>query len=350
MFLMSAMQVSPVSADMESDDSGGLHYRPLNGRSLRELALKKVHHGNGIFLNPVGLPRKRRFRQLMTWKLFSENRFKNDLKDQPINPVSVEWDSVRGHRGVSVTFLKHASLLIKDIDQYILLDPVFSDIFFFIKDFTPLRFSVDEIPSPRHVLISHGHYDHLDLSSLSRLDKKTHIISPLGYGNEFNEIGLHHRTQMDWYDTVRQGDREITFLPSNHWTMRNPVTGPNRSLWGSYIIKTSGGPTIYLSCDTAYFDGFQEIGKEFDIDLAIFNLGAYEPRWFMAQSHINPEEAVAAFSELGAKKMMIIHWGTFRLGDEPVHYPPMALKKSLEKAGLADRWIDIQHGETYHMA
>jgi len=131
--------------------------------------------------------------------------------------------------------------------------------------------------------------------------------------------------------------------------MRNPVAGPNRSLWGSYIIRTAGGPTIYLSCDTAYFDGFQEIGNDFDIDLAIINLGAFEPRWFMAQSHINPKETVQAFSELGAKRLVIIHWGTFRLGDEPVHYPPMALRKELEKSGLLDRWIDIKHGETFYL-
>jgi len=196
LFLMSAMPLPSGSMTMGSETPDGLHYQPLNGRSLRELALKKMHHGDGLFINPVGIPRKGRFRQLMTWKLFSENRFKKDLKDQPINPVSVDWDTIRGYRGVSVTFLKHASLMIKDID------------------------------------------------------------------------------------------------------------------------------------------------------LAIINLGAYEPRWFMAQSHINPQETARAFSELGAKRLMIIHWGTFRLGDEPVHYPPMALRKELEKAGLVDRWIDMKHGET----
>ncbi len=348
-FLMSAVSLSSVSRTMGAEVSGGLHYQPLNGRSLRELALEKVHHGNGLFINPVGVPRKGRFWQLMTWKLFSENRFKKDLKDQPVSPVSVDWDVVRGHRGTSVTFLKHASLLIKDVDQYLLLDPVFSDIFFFIKDFTPFSFGVEEIPEPDHVLISHGHYDHLDISSLTRFDPNTHVISPLGYDETFKEAGMGNRTRMDWYDTLRQGDREITFLPSNHWTMRNPIVGPNRSLWGSYMIKTATGPTIYLGCDTAYFDGFEQIGSEFDIDLAIINLGAYEPRWFMAPSHINPRETVKAFKELKAKRLMIAHWGTFRLGDEPVHFPPLAMRRELEKEGLAHHWVDLKHGETYTM-
>jgi L-ascorbate metabolism protein UlaG (beta-lactamase superfamily) len=118
-------------------------------------------------------------------------------------------------------------------------------------------------------------------------------------------------------------------------------------LWGSYLIKTASGHTIYHSGDTAWFDGFDQIGQEFDIDLAIINLGAYEPRWFMAPSHMNPAETVKALKLLKAKKLIITHWGTFQLGDEPVHFPPLDLKAELEKEGLLERWVDIKHGETY---
>ena len=95
--------------------------------------------------------------------------------------------------------------------------------------------------------------------------------------------------------------------------MRNPMKGPNRSLWGSYLIQTASGYTVYLSGDTAYFDGFEQLGNEFDIDLAVFNLGAYEPRWFMAPSHINPAETVQAFRAMKAKQLMIIHWEAYRV-------------------------------------
>jgi L-ascorbate metabolism protein UlaG (beta-lactamase superfamily) len=128
--------------------------------------------------------------------------------------------------------------------------------------------------------------------------------------------------------------------------MRNPIAGPNHSLWGSYLIHTASGYTIYLSGDTAYFDGFDQLGKEFDIDLAVFNLGAYEPRWFMAPSHINPAETVKAFKALKAGQLMIVHWGTFRLGDEPVHFPSIQIKQELEKEGLLDRLVDLKHGQT----
>jgi L-ascorbate metabolism protein UlaG (beta-lactamase superfamily) len=130
--------------------------------------------------------------------------------------------------------------------------------------------------------------------------------------------------------------------------MRNPLKGPNCSLWGSFIIRTAGGPTIFIAGDAAYFDRFQEIGAESSIDLAVFNLGAYEPRWFMAQSHMNPLEVVKAFEELRASRLMVVHWGTFRLGDEPVHFPPQDLQKALAAKGLLDRLVHLDHGQTLY--
>ena len=345
-----AAQLLPQLARAATNDpatSTALHYRPLNGDSLRELARRKVHHGPDVFLNPVGLPRDGRFWQVLSWKLFHNNAYDDFLGDQPIRPVTMDWEPIKAHRGVSVTFIKHSTLLIKDLDRILLIDPVFNDIFWFIKDYTPLAFNLDDMPRPDHVLITHGHYDHLDHSSLAALPADTHVISPLGYDGEFASAGMTHRTRLDWYEHYSDGAREITFLPANHWTMRNPITGPNRSLWGGYLIKTAGGPVIYVSGDTAYFDGFEQFADDYDIDLAIFNLGAYAPRWFMAQSHINPAETVRAFQEIKARQLMIAHWGTFQLGDEPVHFPPGDLRKALDDKGLFSRWIDLGHGQTH---
>lgn len=345
MFLMRFAHPAALLAAVGSGRGGTMHYRPLNGRSLRDMALRKDHHGQGVFINPVGIPRQGRFWQFLKWK-FSPNRFEDHLKDQPVSRITIDWSPIQQHQGLSVTFLKHAGVLIKDVDSYLVVDPVFADISWLIEDFSPFNFNPRQIPGPDHVLITHGHYDHLDRSSLAALEKNTHVISPLGYNGVFKDLGMQNRTQLDWYDTLRDGDRSITLLPGNHWTMRNPLRGPNRSLWGGYLIETAAGRTIYLMGDSAYFDGFQEIGRDFDIDLAIVNLGAYEPRWFMAPSHINPREAVQAFKELEAEKLMIVHWGTFRLGDEPVHFPLRDLQKELAKEGLLDCLIDIRHGET----
>jgi N-acyl-phosphatidylethanolamine-hydrolysing phospholipase D len=337
----------PIAAGNSGSDR--LHYKPLNGRSLRNIARKKHHHGSENFVNPLGPEHRGRFWQVMRWKLFHENRFKKSLAEERMVPVSIDWKPIRGHRGFSLTFVKHACVMIKDLDRHLLVDPVFSDIIWFIKDFTPLQFDLNQMPQPNHVLITHGHYDHLDTPSLERLNPNTHVITPLGYNEIFQDLDLQHRTQLDWYDTYRDDNRKITLLPCNHWTMRNPLSGANHSLWGSYLIKTASGYTIYISGDTAYFDGFEQLGKEFNIDLAVFNLGAYEPRWFMAQSHMNPREAVQAFKELNAKKLLIVHWGTFRLGDEPVYYPPIQIKQELKKDGLLDRLVDLKHGQTLYL-
>jgi L-ascorbate metabolism protein UlaG (beta-lactamase superfamily) len=323
-----------------------LHYRPLNGRSLREIALRKEHHGNGRFYNPLGLDRSGRLLKVLSWKLFHRNRFEDELSRQPVLPLSIDWEPLRGSDGLAVTYLKHASLMLQDAGCRILMDPVFGSPFWFMRDFTPLAFEPSHIPSPDHVLITHGHYDHLDTDSLAKLPAETHVICPPGYSDILDEVGLRNRTTLDWYDGFREPGREIILLPSNHWSMRNPIAGPNLGLWGSYLIRTASGPTIYLSGDTAYFDGFDQIGAEFDIDLAVFNVGAYEPRWFMAQSHIDPRETVQAFQELNAKRLLIMHWGTFRLGDEPVHLPPQHMREEMARAGLLDRLVEWKHGDT----
>lgn len=347
--ILSLMPNSTLSAVSADDEFESLHYKPLNGRSLRDIARAKKHHQPGGFVNPLGLGRDGRFWEVMKWKFFSENKFKKFYREEPVTPVNIDWEPIRAHRGSSITFLKHASVMIKDVDRYIIVDPVFSEIFWFVKDFTPLGFDPREMPRPRHILITHGHYDHLDIQSLSCFNKNTHVISPLGYNHIFEDLSMKNRTRLDWFDSFDDGRMKITFLPCNHWTMRNPITGPNRSLWGSYLIRLRSGYTIYLSGDTAYFDGFEQLGRDYKINLAVFNVGAYEPRWFMAQSHTDPYETVQAFKELNAERMMITHWGTFRLGNEPVHFPPGQVKKELKREGLLDKYVDVKHGETLYL-
>jgi L-ascorbate metabolism protein UlaG (beta-lactamase superfamily) len=316
------------------------------GLSLREVAARGLHHDGGGFLNPFTDAQHGNLFRVLRWKLFSTNRFRDQYREERLNPVRIDWEPIKQHRGLSVTFLKHATVLIKDQGTTLMVDPVLYGLFWFIEDFTPLAFKLDRMPRPDHVLITHGHYDHLDKPSLAYLGQETSLVTPLGYNDLFEDLGMRQRAQLDWFDTFQKGKLEITLLPCNHWTMRNPLTGPNRSLWGSFLIKTSTGPTIFISGDTAYFNAFREIGRAYDIDLAIFNLGAYEPRWFMASSHINPAETVQAFRELDARHLMAVHWGTFRLGDEPVHLPPVHIRKEMDRAGLRHRLMDLSHGQT----
>ena len=117
----------------------------------------------------MGIARDKRFWQVLSWKLFHKNAYGAFLDDQPTHPpVTIDWQPVKSHRGVSVTFIKHSTLLIKDLDKVLLIDPVFGDIFWFIRDYSPLAFDLADMPQPDHVLITHGHYDHLDKPSPGR--------------------------------------------------------------------------------------------------------------------------------------------------------------------------------------
>jgi len=317
--------------------------------SIWEIASQKIHHGPERFINPFTQfdIRRKGFLELLKWKLFGDKPYRNEYKNEKVEPVSIDWKRVISHNSVSVTYINHASVLIREDDTSLLVDPVLSGMFWPIKDYSPLVFSPKEMPKIDAVLITHGHFDHLDLPSLKQFNSQSRILCPLGYGPLIQDNGAVHVKELDWLDSVKAGPFEITFLPCNHWSMRNPITGPNTGLWGSYLVRSSSGSTIYLSGDTAYFKGFAEIGQRYSIDLAIMNLGAYEPRWFMKQSHMNPEETVRAFRELGAQRLMTVHWGTFRLGDEPVFQPPLDIRAEMAKAGLLDRLIDLKHGQTY---
>ena len=205
----------PLSAATKSErEVPPLHYRPLNGRTLRELARRRLHHGGDQFVSPVGIGREGRLWQVMSWKLFHKNEFRKDLRDEKVIPVEVDWEAVRQHRELSVTFLKHASLLIKDRGRYLLVDPVFNDIFWFIKDFSPLQ--TEGMPAADEILITHGHYDHLDTVSLGSIPADRHVITPLGYKDEFDSLKMKNRSQLDWYNSIRSGGAEITLLPCNH--------------------------------------------------------------------------------------------------------------------------------------
>lgn len=319
-----------------------------NQMDLATIVQQKRHHGQDRFINPFASAGKKGFSDFLKWKLFSENHFKEQYADEPVIPVRIDWKPILAHDGLSITYINHASVLIRDAGVSILVDPVFFGLFPTFTNFTPLEFDIDTMPKPDHVLITHGHYDHLDKDSLSVFAPETHVITPLGYDSVFSDINMKNRTQLDWFEAFDDGDRQIILLPCNHWTMRNPLTGPNKNLWGSYLIRTKTGPTLFLSGDTAYFKGFKEIGEGYDIDLAILSVGAYEPRWFMKQSHMNPAEAVQAAKDLKAKKILIVHWGTFRLGDEPVHVPPEDVRRELQKVNMADRLLNIKHGDTLY--
>jgi L-ascorbate metabolism protein UlaG (beta-lactamase superfamily) len=248
----------------------------------------------------------------------------------------------------SLTWIGHASFLLSLGGLRILLDPVFAPRVGPVPRLAPPGLALADLPDIDVVIISHNHRDHLDAWTIKRIGPKPTYIVPLGNANLIRKCGGNTIIELDWWETTSVGRTEITIVPSRHWSMHLPWDR-NEALWGGCVIRAPEG-TAYHSGDTAFFDGFQEIGERAGpIDWAMLPIGAYEPRWFMEPQHMCPEEAVLAAMALKARRLVAMHWGTFRLTDEPIHEPPERARASyLEKMGEGGEeglWI-LDIGET----
>jgi len=221
-----------------------------------------------------------------------------------------------------LTWIGHASWLIQLDGVSLLIDPILSEsIGPGIARFVPPALTRESLPHIDAQLVTHNHRDHLDLPSLRAVGRP--VIAGLGLTRFFERAGL-ACTELDWWQQARVGDVTIHFVPSQHWSRRG-LNDANETLWGGFVIEGSTA-RLYHSGDTAYFDGFSEIGRRAGpIDAALLPIGAYDPAWFMSKQHLNPEEAIQAFIDLGACSFVAMHWGTFKLTDEPLDEPPQRL-------------------------
>ncbi len=201
----------------------------------------------------------------------------------------------------------------------------------------------------KYVIYSHNHYDHLQPRSLRALQKRFAplFVTGLGLAPFLHRHGLARVIELDWWQrTEGPGGTRITYVPAQHFSRRG-FRDTNRSLWGGFVIE-QGGRSIYYAADSAYCPHFSEIGRRFpSIDVALMPIGAYEPRWFMNIVHVNPEESVRAFRELGARHAIAMHFGTFQLTDEGIDEPVEALQRELAKPENAGMDFRVPaHGET----
>jgi L-ascorbate metabolism protein UlaG (beta-lactamase superfamily) len=248
--------------------------------------------------------------------------------------------------GLRSTLIGHASFLVQINGLNILIDPLYSEraspvSFAGPKRVNPPGIDFDKLPPIDVVLITHGHYDHFDLSTIGRLHQKykPRIVCPLGNDAVMASTigGRQNAVALDWGQSLDLGQGiKVHVIPSFHWSARG-LTDRKKTLWASFVITTPDA-TLYHIGDTGYGDGrfSRDVAKQFGrVDLAHIPIGAYEPRWFMKEQHVNPEEAVQIFQDCGASRAVGHHWGTFQLTNEAIEQPEADLSLALTKANIS---------------
>jgi L-ascorbate metabolism protein UlaG (beta-lactamase superfamily) len=225
-----------------------------------------------------------------------------------------------------LTWIGHSSFVMRLGGKLVATDPIVSERVGPRRRNVAPGVDIERAPKIDVVTISHSHYDHLDLPSLRRIGPDALYVVPKDVGEILVKAGLPRVVELEWWQTHVEGDLRVTLVPAQHWSMRVPWDR-NARLWGGFVYESNEG-TAYHAGDTAFAaDVFSAIGARFPrIDWAMIPIGAYDPTWFMAEQHIGPEDAGRAFDLLGARNFVAMHWGTFKLTDEPLGEPPERMR------------------------
>ena len=291
------------------------------------------HGGPGKWFNPWW-PNPGSRVNLYKWKFLYRNEFAEikNAKTPEIPVVSNDGAYLaKPQNEPSITSIGHCGFIIQDGPSVVLADPHFGAGAFWHGRHQPPGVPAASIPGGAAALISHNHYDHLDSWTIENLPEDVTWFVPMGLGAFVESLGR-RAVELDWWRSAEHGDVRLTCLPAQHWSNRFGMARDS-TLWCSWLVET-GGRKYYHGGDSGYFQGFREFGRKFGpIDVAMLPIGAYEPRWMMRYSHMNPAEGLRAFHELGARWMIPMHWGTFDLTDEPLDHPPRVLEAHMAETG-----------------
>lgn len=335
----------------------------------------KPHHTVDGFRNNYIATVSKTFSELARWQL---ERRQQDLPKPPLQPVPVkaaDLVAVKSYgnpadgkpHSPAITWIGHASMLVQAGGLNVLTDPMFSERASPVQFLGPQRaqapgIALAELPLIDVVLVSHNHYDHLDKASVMDISerskaagKPTLFLVPLGIKAWFSDLDISNVIEMDWWDSKTYKGVEFNLTPVQHWSARS-FGDRSQTLWGGYAVFA---PDFhwYFSGDTGYSKDFTDTRTHFaarqtpekggGFDLALIAVGAYQPRWFLAEQHVNPEEAVQIHKDLGAKRSIGVHWGTFELTDESLDQPPRDLALAVKMQGLqAQDFTVMAVGET----
>jgi L-ascorbate metabolism protein UlaG (beta-lactamase superfamily) len=283
------------------------------------------------------------------WRLVRES-YAQPMMGKPQKPVAVKPEEV------GITFIGHSSFLLQIGGRNILIDPVFSTRLILLRRQRRPGVRVEDLPAIDLVLVTHAHMDHLNVGSLRGVVRRNQklgatvptIVVPAGVDDLVKRLGFARVETLNVWQSLAIADLNITMTPCKHWGAR--LFNDTHREFGGYAIQAqAGGPAVYHSGDTAYFSGFREIGARLHPDIALLPIGAYFPDSYRSV-HTSPEEAVQAFLDTGAKWMVPMHYGTFRLGREPMNEPLERLAAETVRLGLEDHVRVVTEGETLRLA
>jgi N-acyl-phosphatidylethanolamine-hydrolysing phospholipase D len=339
----------------------------------------KSHHTANGFKNNYGKAGGKPLSELLRWKYEAFHKgdpkvptqFVNGYEGIPVikadiaalnsNCPPAEQSDVIRCKSVSITWIGHATVLVQMGGLNIITDPQFSERTSFSQLIGPKRkvalpVALADLPHIHLVLTSHNHYDHLDENTVKGLQNQVGgpplFAAPLGIDLWLKQQGVTQVERFDWWDKKVFKGVEIHFVPVQHWSARTPFDN-NATLWGGWVIKekTVGenlGKSLFFAGDTGFSKDFADIGRRLGpIDFSLIPVGAYDPRWFMMDQHVNPEEAVQIHRDVQSKWSLGIHWGTFELTDEALDQPIGDLAAARAKAGISsDKFVMFKHGQT----
>jgi N-acyl-phosphatidylethanolamine-hydrolysing phospholipase D len=337
------------------------------GQILDSLETLSHRAPNGTFRNPWPDSEPREWRDILKWT--------RERRSQPRAPTPargsfpVATPTIAHPRASdsahSATWIGHSTVLLQAGGLNVITDPVFSQRAFPVQWLGPRRvmdpaLPIDKLPPLDVVLLSHNHYDHLDkpaVKQIARTHPHVRWIVPLGLGTYIRRWGAREIVELDWWQHTSIDGMRVTATPARHFSARGP-RDRNKSLWCGYAFEMNG-LRAYFAGDTAYHPEFGAIGATCGpFDFVMIPIGAYDPRWFMHVVHVDPEEAVQIYQDLTATHgaaplplMLGIHWGTFRLTDEPMDEPPQRTAARWRALGLDETrlWI-ARFGETRTVA
>lgn len=242
---------------------------------------------------------------------------------------------------VCITWIGHASFLVQTPEHSILIDPNWAKWLKVIKRIKHPGMELRDLPAIDLVLVTHAHFDHLDRRTLRAVAQNQPIAVPENVGSLVHDLGFNKVTEMRNWDAFSHGSLKITMTPARHWGAR--VLHDNHRGFGGFLIEYAGRSILHCG-DTAYFEGFREIGERLNVEIALLPIGAYDAPT-KRDVHMNPEQAIQAFFELKARMMIPMHFGTFRLSYEPLNEPPRRLLEKALSLDILDKVRVLNEGE-----